>query len=489
MPKTKTQFVCQQCGRVTLRMMGKCPQCGTFNSMVEEVVVEAPKTAAGHRPAGGARSAPKRLSEIGHDTEEERWPLPIQEFSRVLGGGVVPGSLVLVGGDPGIGKSTLLLQLATLMAQTHGPVLYVSGEESERQIKMRAVRLQGEQTAADGETAAEGAPPFPEDLYLVTETNLDVILEHIQSVQPRLVIIDSIQTVYLGDMTSAAGSVSQVRESAVRLQGLAKSSGISVFLIGHVTKEGTLAGPRVLEHIVDTVLQLEGDRYQSYRLLRATKNRFGATSEVGVFEMAGAGMLEVRNPSEAFLAERLVNTAGSAIAVTMEGTRPILVEIQGLTSATTFGNPRRTPNGVDFNRLLLITAVLTKRLGLKLGDQDVFVNVVGGLKIGEPAADLAIAAAIASSVMDRPALADCALIGELGLSGELRAVGQLPQRLREAKQLGFRRVIVPRAMRPAETKLDGLEVIQARSLRDALEAALKPVERRAEGQKSAAAGE
>jgi DNA repair protein RadA/Sms len=466
MPKTKTRFVCQQCGRVTLRMMGKCPQCGTFNSMVEEIVVEAPPVAAAHHHAfGGLRSAPKRLSEIGAEGSE-RWPLPIGEFSRVLGGGVVPGSLVLVGGDPGIGKSTLLLQVATLLAATHGPVLYVSGEESERQIKMRAERLQTEQGAA-----------FPKDLYLVTETNLDVILEHINTVRPRLAVIDSIQTVFLGALSSAAGSVSQVRESAVRLQGLAKSSGIAVFLIGHVTKEGTLAGPRVLEHIVDTVLQLEGDRYQSFRLLRATKNRFGATSEVGVFEMAGAGMLEVRNPSEAFLAERLVNTAGSAIAVTMEGTRPILVEIQGLTSATTFGNPRRTPNGVDFNRLLLITAVLTKRLGLKLGDQDVFVNVVGGLKIGEPAADLAIAAAIASSILDRPALADCALIGEIGLSGELRAVSQLPQRLREAKQLGFRRVIIPRAMRPAETKLDGLEVIQARSVRDALEAALKPGEK------------
>jgi len=391
------------------------------------------------------------------------------EFSRVLGGGVVPGSLVLVGGDPGIGKSTLLLQVATMLAVTHGPVLYVSGEESERQIKMRAERLQTEQDAA-----------FPEDLYLVTETNLDVILEHIQTVKPRLAVIDSIQTVFLGDISSGAGSVSQVRESAVRLQGLAKSSGIAIFLIGHVTKEGTLAGPRVLEHIVDTVLQLEGDRYQSFRLLRATKNRFGATSEVGVFEMAGAGMLEVRNPSEAFLAERMVNTAGSAIAVTMEGTRPILVEIQGLTSATAFGNPRRTPNGVDFNRLLLITAVLTKRLGLKLGEQDVFVNVVGGLKIGEPAADLAIATAIASSVLDRPALADCALIGEIGLSGELRAVSQLPQRLREAKQLGFRKVIIPRALRPAETKLDGLEVVQARTLHDALALSLMPAERQRE---------
>jgi DNA repair protein RadA/Sms len=473
MPKNKTRFVCQQCGRVTLRMMGKCPQCGTFNSMVEEVVVEPPRASA-HRPAGGPRSTPKRLAEIESEGAD-RWPLPIEEFSRVLGGGVVPGSLVLVGGDPGIGKSTLLGQMAALMAETHGPVLYVSGEESERQIKMRLARLD---VRASGEPASEGARPFPEDLYLVNETNLDVILEHITNLRPRLVVIDSIQTVYLGDLTSAPGSVSQVRECAVRLQGLAKGSGIAVFLIGHVTKEGTLAGPRVLEHIVDTVLQLEGDRYQAFRLLRATKNRFGATSEVGVFEMAEGGMLEVRNPSEAFLAERMINTAGSAIAVTMEGTRPILVEIQGLTSVTTFGNPRRTPNGVDFNRLLLITAVLTKRLGLKLGDQDVFVNVVGGLRIGEPAADLAIAAAIASSTLDRPAVADCALIGEIGLSGELRAVNQLPQRLREAKQLGFKRVVVPRALRAGETRLEGLEVVQARSLREALDTALKPGERR-----------
>jgi DNA repair protein RadA/Sms len=477
MTKTKSRFVCQQCGRVTLRMMGKCPQCGTYNSMVEEVVVEAPRPSA-RRPSGLGHSTPRRLSEIESGTED-RWPLAIEEFSRVLGGGIVPGSLVLVGGDPGIGKSTLLLQMATLMAATHGPVLYVSGEESERQIKMRAVRLQGEQAARDEATGRSEStqPVFPEELYLVTETNLDAILAHIAGVQPRLAVIDSIQTAYLGDLTSAAGSVSQIRECALRLQALAKSSGVAIFLIGHVTKEGTLAGPRVLEHIVDTVLQLEGDQYQAFRLLRATKNRFGATSEVGVFEMAGSGLLEVRNPSEAFLAERMVNTAGSAIAVTMEGTRPILVEIQGLTSITAFGNPRRTPNGVDFNRLLLITAVLTKRLGLKLGEQDVFVNVVGGLKVGEPAADLAIATAIASSVLDRPALADVALIGEIGLSGELRAVNQLPQRLREARQLGFKQVVVPRALRAAETKLDGLEVIQARSLRDALEAALRPAER------------
>ena len=463
MAKVRTQFVCQQCGRVTLRQMGRCPQCGTYNSMVEQIVAEPSKTA--HRHAAGLPlSAPKRLSQIEGDLEA-RWPLPIDEFARVLGGGIVPGSLVLVGGDPGIGKSTLLLQMALELAARSEPVLYVSGEESERQIKMRAQRL----PCAD-------SPQFKnlESLYLVSETNLETILEHIQAVKPRVVVIDSIQTAYLSDLTSTAGSVSQVRECAARLQGLAKSSGVAVFLIGHVTKEGSLAGPKVLEHIVDTVLQLEGDRYQAYRLLRAVKNRFGATSEVGVFEMGGNGLVEVSNPSEAFLAERMVNAPGSAIAVTMEGTRPLLVEIQGLTSVTTFGNPRRTPNGVDLYRLLLITAVLGKRAGVRLADQDVFVNIVGGLRVSEPAADLAIAAAITSSVTDRAAIADCALIGEIGLSGELRAVNHMEQRLREAKQLGFRTVIMPRTIRKADEPPTGLEIVQARSLREALEAALIP---------------
>jgi DNA repair protein RadA/Sms len=433
--------------------------------MVEQIVAE-PRKGDDRRPVGAVTSAPKRLRQIEGDVEA-RLPLPLEEFARVLGGGIVPGSLVLVGGDPGIGKSTLLLQMALLLADASGPVLYVSGEESERQIKMRALRL-----AQNGEPRDANA--LPENLFLVNETNLDLILEHIQSVKPRVVVIDSIQTAYLQGLTSAAGSVSQVRECAARLQGLAKASGIAIFLIGHVTKEGTLAGPRVLEHIVDTVLQLEGDRYQAYRLLRAVKNRFGATSEVGVFEMSGSGMLEVRNPSEAFLAERMINAPGSAIAVTMEGTRPLLVEIQGLTSVTTFGNPRRTPNGIDYYRLLLITAVLSKRVGLRLADQDVFVNVVGGLRISEPAADLAVAAALTSSVKDRPAIADCALIGEIGLSGELRAVSYLPQRLREAKQLGFRTVIAPQTVRRGEAWPEGLEVVQARSLREALEAALMP---------------
>jgi DNA repair protein RadA/Sms len=316
------------------------------------------------------------------------------------------------------------------------------------------------------------AKPLSDELFLVTETNLETILEHIASVQPRLLVVDSIQTMYLSALESSAGSISQVRECASQLRELAKSANIAVFLIGHVTKEGAIAGPRVLEHIVDTVLYLEGDRFQSYRLLRSVKNRFGATSEVGVFEMQERGMVEVLNPSEVFLAERMVNAAGSAIAVTMEGTRPLLVEIQGLTSPTSFGNPRRTANGVDFNRLLLITAVLTRRVGVRLEEQDVFVSVVGGLKIDEPAADLAVAAALASSVRDQPVRADAALIGEVGLSGELRMVGQMPARLREAAKLGFKTAIVPRRLRKGEAWPEHIEIIEARTLRQALEKAL-----------------
>lgn len=432
--------------------------------MVEEIVAPPPsKTRRAIRGLAG-HSTPRRISEIGGDVEE-RLPLPIGEFARVLGGGVVPGSVVLIGGDPGIGKSTLLLQTALEMAH-HDPVLYVSGEESERQIKMRALRLL---RSADG---ADGDRSIPEELFIVTETNMAAILEHVADVKPRLLIVDSIQTTTLPELESSAGSVSQVRESASRLRELAKSSGVSVFLIGHVTKEGTIAGPRVLEHIVDTVLYLEGDRFQSYRLLRSMKNRFGATSEVGVFEMRERGMAEIANPSEAFLAERMVNAPGSAIVVTMEGTRPLLVEIQGLTAHTSFGNPRRTPNGVDFNRLLLTVAVLTRRLGLRLSEQDVFVNVVGGLKVSEPAADLAIAAAIASSTRDLPVRADTVLIGEIGLSGELRMVNQMPARLREAAKLGFKAAIVPRRLRRGEPWPDDIRVIEARSLRKALDQAL-----------------
>jgi DNA repair protein RadA/Sms len=402
--------------------------------MVEEVMASpSAKRKSSVRGLSSARN-PRRLSEIGEGVED-RLLLPIQEFARVLGGGVVPGSIVLIGGDPGIGKSTLLLQTAMEMSR-NDRVLYVSGEESERQIKMRALRLSRE---ADGEDTN-----LPDDLLLVTETNLEVIFEHVAQVKPNLLIVDSIQTTTLPELESSAGSVSQVRECASRLRELAKSSGISVFLIGHVTKEGTIAGPR----------------------------GFGATSEVGVFEMQERGMIQVTNPSESFLAGRLVNAPGSAIAVTMEGTRPLLVEIQGLTSSTSFGNPRRTPNGVDMNRLLLIVAVLTRRVGLRLAEQDVFVNVVGGLRVGEPAADLAIAAAIASSIRDLPVQAETVLIGELGLSGELRTVGQMSARLREAANLGFKTAIVPGRLRRSEPWPMDIQVIEARSLRQALDQVL-----------------
>lgn len=463
MAKTRTHYVCQECGRTAPRPLGRCPGCGNWNSMVEEILTPPSQTRRA-RSAPGLTVRPRRLTEVAGEGDE-RFPLNIREFARVLGGGIVPGSVVLIGGDPGIGKSTLLLQVAMEVARDH-PVLYVSGEESQRQIKMRALRLLGAASER-----AESPAPIPEDLFLATETNLEAILQHVEQVNPRLLIVDSIQTTTLSDLQSAAGSITQVRESATRLRELAKSSGVTVFLIGHVTKEGTIAGPRVLEHIVDTVLYLEGDRFHTYRLLRSVKNRFGATSEVGVFEMGERGMAEVSNPSEAFLAERMVNTPGSAIAVTMEGTRPLLVEIQGLTSHTSFGNPRRTANGIDFNRLLLITAVLSRRVGLRLSEQDVFVNVIGGLKVSEPAADLAIAAAIASSNQDQPLRAESVLIGEIGLSGELRAVGQTDARLREATQLGFQTAIVPRRARRKEPWPDGIEVIEARTLRQALERA------------------
>ncbi len=454
MAKTRTHWICQNCGRTTPRYMGRCPGCGEWNTMVEKV--EEPDSPASE-VSDLLRSKPQRLPEI-EAGGLERLPLPMGEFARVLGGGVVPGSLILVGGDPGIGKSTLLLQTAGVMAETTGqPVLYVSGEESARQIKMRADRLDVRH----------------KDLFVVTETNLEAILHHAQEINPWLMVVDSIQTVTSEDLTSSAGSISQVRRAASRFQGWAKGSGVAVFLVGHVTKSGSIAGPKTLEHIVDTVLYLEGDRFHTYRLLRSVKNRFGATSEVGVFEMQERGMIEVDNPSEMFLAERMVNAPGSAIAVTMEGTRPLLVEIQALASHTSFGHPRRTANGVDYNRLLLIAAVLTRRVGLKLFEQDVFANVIGGLQVEEPAADLAVAVAIASSVRDRPVAADLAVIGEVGLSGEVRSVGHTAARLKEATQLGFRRCIIPRSMREGSESLpDDINTIPVRSVVEAVGKAL-----------------
>jgi DNA repair protein RadA/Sms len=452
MAKTRTKYVCSNCNWQGARMMGRCPNCsefGTIDPFVEEVRKEGKKNK--RAPIGSTRAQAQKLSEVDI-TEQERLFVPMEEFARVLGGGLVPGSLSLIGGEPGAGKSTLMTQIGAMIANEHGNVLYVSGEESSRQIKMRADRL-GIQA---------------DNLYLLTETNLGNIFEHVYELDPVLLIIDSIQTTYTDDLDSSPGLVSQIRECASRLQGLAKSNGVTTFLIGHVTKEGAIAGPRVLEHIVDTVMYLEGDPFQAFRLLRSVKNRFGATNEVGVFEMAGSGMIEVTNPSEAFLAERVINASGSAIAVTMEGTRPLLVEIQSLTNPTAFGNPRRTSNGVDYNRLLLLSAVLSKRVGLRLFEQDIFVNVIGGLKINEPASDLATAIAIASSYYDAPIPADTAFIGEIGLSGELRTVTQLAMRLNEAAKIGFRKVVIPKMRRKVEDIPPELELIEVRNIAQAL---------------------
>jgi DNA repair protein RadA/Sms len=437
--------------------VGRCPGCGEWNTLVE--TIESKEAAPS--PVALPRTAPQRLPDVSSDSFT-RIELPMKEFTRVLGGGIVPGSLVLIGGDPGIGKSTLLLQVATLISQSIGKALYVSGEESPQQIKMRAQRLGLE----------------AENLYLLAETNLDLIFEQVRTLRPHFAVVDSIQTVYLEELTSAAGSISQVREAGARLMHLAKSENIPVFLVGHVTKAGAIAGPRVLEHIVDTVLYLEGERFHTYRLLRSVKNRFGSTNEVGVFEMGSEGLIEVPNPSAAFLAERAPSMAGSAIAVTMEGTRPLLVEIQALTSDTSFGLPRRTANGIDFNRLLLLVAVLSQRVGLRLGNQDVFVNVVGGLKINEPAVDLSVAVSIASSFRDVPVPDDLAIIGEIGLSGELRSVTQAEKRLNEAAKLGFRRCLVPQSLCQPRLASSGIELVGASTLAEALEVALPGEPRR-----------
>ena len=456
MAKKRSSYVCNNCGRRSAGFFGRCPTCGEFDTMVE-YLEEAKSRAWPRRQTSTTQGRiPLPLAEIGRE-EVSRVPIPINEFNRVLGGGVVPGSLILLGGEPGIGKSTLVIEAAAKLSHANGPVLYVSGEESAAQIKMRADRL------------GLNAP----NLFLLTETELESIFQQIETLEPQLVVIDSIQTTTVAELSSSPGLVAQVRECAVRLQTLAKSTGISVLMIGHVTKDGSIAGPRVLEHIVDTVLYLEGDPFQQYRLLRSVKNRFGATSEVGVFEMQGRGIIQVENPSQAFLEERVINASGSAIAITMEGTRPLLVEMQALTSPSAFGNPRRTPNGVDINRLLLISAVLSKRMGLKLFEQDIFVNVIGGIKIGEPASDLAMAMAIASSYYDRPLPADLAIVGEVGLSGEIRRVGQLSARLKEAQKIGFKRALIPKLRRGSEDIPPGIELVEVSDLAEALRAILK----------------
>jgi len=418
MPRPKSVFVCQQCGNESPKWLGHCPDCDQWNTYVETVVR--------HTPAATPPTPVQELSQLPTNSAP-RLALPLTEFNRVLGGGIVPGSMVLIAGDPGIGKSTLLLEVAGMTAEGEGKVLYVSGEESVHQIKLRADRL-----------GIRG-----EGLYLLPETDLENIIERGRDLSPRLVVIDSIQAVYLSGLTSAAGSLAQVRECTSRLMHWAKSSNTPIFIVGHVTKDGAIAGPHTLEHIVDVVLYLEGERFSAYRLLRGVKNRFGSTNEVGVFEMRDQGLVEIANPSQVFLSQRSEGAIGSVIVPTLEGTRPLLVEIQALTSPTIFGLPRRNANGVDYNRLLMITAVLTKRVRLALGNQDIIANVVGGIRVNEPAADLGLALAIASSSRNARVNPDLVAIGEVGLSGELRAVSQLEKRLSEAAKLGFKSCLLP----------------------------------------------
>lgn len=450
MPKTHTKHVCQQCGGQYPTAYGRCPGCGAWHSLVETI----------DRPAAGrsgfprvvsAAASPVPLAQV-ESIAYRRLQLPLQEFNRVLGGGIVPGSLILLGGDPGIGKSTLLLQVSNLLAERCGPVLYATGEESAEQVKMRAERL------------STIAP----DLYIVAETDVDAIAAYAQQLNPSLLVVDSIQTMQTSDLDSPSGSVGQVREATARLTRLSKASGIATFLVGHVTKEGSLAGPKVLEHMVDTVLYLEGDRFHAYRLLRSVKNRYGATNEVGVFDMQDSGLTEVTNPSAIFLSERESHAAGSVVAVTLEGSRPLLVEIQALVTPTHFGLPRRTANGIDMNRLVLLTAVLSKRAGLTLGSQDVYVNVVGGMRMTEPAVDLAASLAVGSSLFDVP-ISDTAVIGEVGLGGEVRSVNHIRQRVAEAEKLGFARCLVPqRNLRDLQGG-DTRQIIGVETLPEALE--------------------
>ena len=445
----KTFFFCQNCGYESVKWMGQCPGCQQWNTFVEESVTEASSGKKQQR----SRKQPVSLAEIQTE-KEERTATGIGELDRVLGGGIVGGSLVLVGGDPGIGKSTLLLQVCRLLSLAGKKVLYISGEESLRQIKLRAQRLGS----------------FNDNLLLLCETNLTDIREAAQKQKPEIMVIDSIQTMYNEDVSSAPGSVSQVRESTGMLLQIAKGMGISVFIVGHVTKDGSVAGPRVLEHMVDTVLYFEGDRHASYRILRSVKNRFGSTNEIGVFEMRGDGLAEVRNPSEFMLSGKPQGASGSIVACSMEGTRPILIEVQALVCRSNFGIPRRTAAGTDFNRVNLLMAVLEKRGRMNLSECDAYVNIAGGIKMTEPAIDLAILLAIASSYRDIVIPDRVVAFGEVGLSGEVRAVSMAQQRVREAKKLGFETVILPRVCENTVGKAEGVELVFVSTIAEAVEA-------------------
>ena len=450
--KAKTMFYCTECGNELPKWAGQCPACKAWNTIVEQPAETKRKSSMAAATAGErqGRSKPRLMDEV-ETTRELRFQTGMNELDRVLGGGAVQGSLVLVGGAPGIGKSTLMLQICDHLCRT-AKVLYVSGEESERQIKLRAERLQ---------VRGEG-------LSLLSETNLENVIDAVHAVSPDVLIVDSIQTLYHGDVTAAPGSISQVKECTMALMQLAKGEGLTIFVIGHVNKEGSIAGPKVLEHMVDCVLYFEGEQQNSYRILRAAKNRFGATNEIGVFEMGDAGLTEVPNPSEMLLAGRPQDTPGTCVTCVMEGVRPVLAEVQALLAPTSFNVPRRTCNGFDFNRANLLLAVLEKRGGLMVSSCDAYINVIGGLNLDEPAADLAMVVALASSFRDRPVPGDLAAIGEVGLTGELRSVNALGQRLSEVHRLGFTKCLVPQRTGARLEVPDGLQLIKVRNIREAL---------------------
>ena len=455
--RAKTIFYCTECGNETPKWVGKCPACGSWNTMVEqpqEAKKKGSPVAQGISVRGSSVSRPKSLAEV-ETTDELRFPTGLSELDRVLGGGAVQGSLVLVGGAPGIGKSTLMLQICDNLCR-FSKVLYVSGEESERQIKLRAERL-GVRS---------------ESLYLLAETSLENILESVHELKPDVLIVDSIQTMYDEEQTTSPGSVGQVKCCTMSLMQLAKGDGITAFVIGHVNKEGSIAGPKVLEHMVDCVLYFEGEPHMSYRILRAAKNRFGATNEIGVFEMADSGLVEVPNPSETLLAGRPKDTPGTCVTCVMEGNRPVLAEIQALLAPTSFGNPRRTSNGFDYNRAMLLLAVLEKRGGLIVSSCDAYMNVIGGLYLDEPAADLAAIISIASSFRDKPVPGELTAIGEVGLTGELRSVSALGQRLSEVRRLGFKRCLIPAQNSMKLVEPEGLQLVRVRNIREALSAVL-----------------
>lgn len=450
MAKAKTRYVCQNCGYIAPQMLGRCPNCGAWNQLVEEVQRPVNTKATPSR-VSSTTSQPIKLNQVRFD-EQKRVQTGLTELDRVLGGGVVPCSLVLIGGDPGIGKSTLLLQVSGQLEQTGGCVLYVSGEESAAQIKLRANRLQ-----------IQG-----DNLYLYPETDMGAIRNAINERQPDYLVIDSVQTMNEPELASAIGSVAQIREVTAELMNIAKQQGVTVFVVGHVTKGGAIAGPKILEHMVDTVLYFEGDLHHNYRILRSVKNRFGSTNEIGMFEMVNTGLREVQNPSEIFLAERLNNATGSAVVVSMEGTRPILVEIQALTSPTLYGNAKRTTTGLDHNRVAVILAVLEKRANILLQNQDAYLKATGGVRLDEPAIDLAMAMAIVSCCKNRSLASDVCFVGEIGLTGEIRRVNLIDQRVKEAEKLGFQKIYVPANNELVRTDYPNIQIVAVHTLNEAI---------------------